>query len=161
MDLLKLLLGFAKVVLCISRPLQKKQAEVWPDFKARWSFCFEVKVANESKYSMLWVSCACGNVKLNKSFLLQIRQFFKFSAFVRSAHLSGLLHRYIFSHILFILLLCSTTVPNMKLIIEVLALYASRCNGRAQSFMLIYIAHYSFVLCLYFAIWRFPSNLNC
>ena len=32
------------------------------DFKACWSFCFELKVLNESKYSMSWVRCAFGNV---------------------------------------------------------------------------------------------------
>ena len=32
------------------------------DFKACWSFCFELKVLNESKYSMSWVRCAFGNI---------------------------------------------------------------------------------------------------
>ena len=27
-----------------------------------WSFCFELKVLNESKYWMPWVRCGCGNV---------------------------------------------------------------------------------------------------
>ena len=31
-------------------------------FKACRSFCFELKVLNESKYSMPWVRCAFGNV---------------------------------------------------------------------------------------------------
>ena len=62
MDLLKLLLRFVKVVLCISCPLPKKQAEVWPSFKACWSFCFKLKVSNESKFSMPLVRCALGNV---------------------------------------------------------------------------------------------------
>ena len=32
------------------------------DFKACWSFCFELKVLIESKCSMPWVRCAFGNV---------------------------------------------------------------------------------------------------
>ena len=32
------------------------------DFKACWGFCFELKVLNESKYTMPWVCCALGNV---------------------------------------------------------------------------------------------------
>ena len=32
------------------------------DFKACWSFCLELKVLNESKYSMSWVRCAFGNI---------------------------------------------------------------------------------------------------
>ena len=36
------------------------------DFKACWSFCFEQKLLNQSKYSMLWVRCAFGNVLLFK-----------------------------------------------------------------------------------------------
>ena len=31
------------------------------DSKACWSFCFEVKVLNESKFSMPWVRCAFDN----------------------------------------------------------------------------------------------------
>ena len=31
------------------------------DFKACWSFCFELKVLNESKFSMSWGRCAFGN----------------------------------------------------------------------------------------------------
>ena len=32
------------------------------DSKACWSFCFELKVLNESKYSTPWVCCYFGNV---------------------------------------------------------------------------------------------------
>ena len=32
------------------------------DVNACWSFFFELKVLNESKYSMPWVGCAFGNV---------------------------------------------------------------------------------------------------
>ena len=53
MDSLKLLHGFVKVVLCISRPLLNKTK---PRFKAFWSF--EQKVLNMSEYSMPWVRCA-------------------------------------------------------------------------------------------------------
>ena len=58
----KLLNGFVKV-LCIPRPLPKNKArdKFDQDFKACWSFCFEQKVLNESKYSMPWVCCAFGN----------------------------------------------------------------------------------------------------
>ena len=35
--------------------------------KACWSFCFEQKVLNESKYSMPWVHCAFGNVSIRTS----------------------------------------------------------------------------------------------
>ena len=45
-----------KVVLCISCPLPNKtMLEFGQGFKACWSFCFELKVSNESKYSLLWV----------------------------------------------------------------------------------------------------------
>ena len=54
-----LLPGFVKVVLCISRPLPNKtKLKFDREFKACWSFCFELKVLNESKYSMHWVCCA-------------------------------------------------------------------------------------------------------
>ena len=62
-DLLRLLLGFVKVVLCISRPLPNKtKMKFDQDFKVCWSFCFELKVSNEKKYSMPWVRCAFGIV---------------------------------------------------------------------------------------------------
>ena len=50
-DLLRLLLGFVKVVLCISCPLPNKM-KFDQDFKVCRSFCFELKVLNESKHSM-------------------------------------------------------------------------------------------------------------
>ena len=47
MDLLKLLCGFVEVVLCISRPLSNRiKLKFDQDFKAYWSFCFELKVLN-------------------------------------------------------------------------------------------------------------------
>ena len=61
MDLLKLLHGIVKVVLCISRPLPNK-TKLDQDFKVCWSFCFQLKVSNEKKYSMPWVRCAFGIV---------------------------------------------------------------------------------------------------
>ena len=63
MDLLKLLRGFVRVVLRISRPLPNKTTLKFDqDFKACWSFCFELKVLNEAKYSVPWVHCAFDNV---------------------------------------------------------------------------------------------------
>ena len=63
MDLLKLLCGFVQVVLRISWPLSNKtKLKFDQDFKVCWSFCFEPKVLNESKYSMPWVRCALSNV---------------------------------------------------------------------------------------------------
>ena len=63
MDLLKLLLGFVTVLLCISCPLPNKTTLKFDqDFKACWSFCFEQKVLNESKHAMLWDRCAVGKV---------------------------------------------------------------------------------------------------
>ena len=63
MDLFKLLHVYVKVVLCISRPLpNKNKLKFGQDFKFCWSFCFELKLLNESKYSMPWVRCAVGNV---------------------------------------------------------------------------------------------------
>ena len=49
--------------LWISRPLPNKtRLKFDQDFKACWSFCFEIKLLNESKYSLPWVRCAFGNV---------------------------------------------------------------------------------------------------
>ena len=51
MDLLMLLRGFVKGVLCISRPLPNKTRLKFKQlFKDCWSFCHELKVLNESKY---------------------------------------------------------------------------------------------------------------
>ena len=59
MDLPKLIYGFAKVVtwvlskfvLCFSCPLPNKTSLKFDhDLKACWSFCFEMKLLNESKY---------------------------------------------------------------------------------------------------------------
>ena len=59
MDLFKLLHGFVKVVLCISCSLPNKtKLKFEQDFKAFWCFCFQLKVLNDSKYSMPWVRCA-------------------------------------------------------------------------------------------------------
>ena len=57
MDLLKFLHKFC---LCISRTLPIK-LKFDLHFKARWSFCFELMVLNESTYWMPWVRCAFGN----------------------------------------------------------------------------------------------------
>ena len=49
MPFFKLLHGFVKVVLCIPRSLPNKtKLKIKQDFKACWSFCFELKVLNES-----------------------------------------------------------------------------------------------------------------
>ena len=49
MDLLELLHGFVKVVLSIFCPLpNKNKLKFEQDFKACQSFCFELKVLNES-----------------------------------------------------------------------------------------------------------------
>ena len=62
-DLLKFLCVFFKVVLCISCQLSNKiKLKFDHNFNACLSFCFELKVLNESKYSMPWVCCAFGNV---------------------------------------------------------------------------------------------------
>ena len=53
MVLFKLLPGFFKVVLCICSPLPNKtKMKFDQDVNACWSFFFELKVLNESKYSM-------------------------------------------------------------------------------------------------------------
>ena len=58
LDLSKLIHGFAKVFLCISRPLANKtKLKFDQDFIAYWSFCLELKVLNKSKYSNPWVRC--------------------------------------------------------------------------------------------------------
>ena len=62
MDFSKLLHGYVKVVVCVSCPLRNKtKLKFEQDFKACWSFCFELKVLNESNYSMPWVCCAIAN----------------------------------------------------------------------------------------------------
>ena len=69
MDLLKLYHGFVKVVLCISSPFpHKKKLKFGQDFKFCWSFYFELKVLNESNYSIPQVHCAFGNVFINSKF---------------------------------------------------------------------------------------------
>ena len=61
MDLLKLLRGFVPCIcsMYFSPFAKQRQAEVLPRSQ---SFCFELKVLNESKYSMPWAPCAFGNV---------------------------------------------------------------------------------------------------
>ena len=69
-DLSKLLHGFVKIVTWIWRSFSmfprllpnKTKVMLDQDFKACWSFYFEIKLLNESKYSMSWVRCAFGNV---------------------------------------------------------------------------------------------------
>ena len=47
----------------ISCPLPNKtKPKFGQDFKACWSFCFELKMLNELKYTTSWVRCALGNV---------------------------------------------------------------------------------------------------
>ena len=71
MNLSKLFRGFVKVAdawICqscsmYSSPFAKKNKLKFDQHsKACWSFCFELKVLNESKFSMPWVLCAFGNV---------------------------------------------------------------------------------------------------
>ena len=65
----KVLQGFVKVVLCFSRSLPNKtKLKFDQDFKAHWSFCFEIKLLNESKYLMPWTLCALGNICILNSF---------------------------------------------------------------------------------------------
>ena len=63
----KLPLGFVKVVKWICQsccmyfsPFAKHKFD--RDFKACWSFYFNLKFLNEWKYSMSWVRCALGNI---------------------------------------------------------------------------------------------------
>ena len=64
MDLSKLLHGFVYVFTRIHPSCfmyflpNKAKLEFNQDFKASWSFCFDLKVLSESKYSMPWVRCA-------------------------------------------------------------------------------------------------------
>ena len=58
MDLSKFYILFA---LC-----QKSKLKFNQDSKACWSFCFELKALNESKFSMHWVHCAFGNTLIHK-----------------------------------------------------------------------------------------------
>ena len=64
--LLKLLLGFVKlskfVWICISCPLPNKtKLKLDQVLKACWSFCFELKVLSDLKYSMPFVRSTFGN----------------------------------------------------------------------------------------------------
>ena len=61
MDLFWLLHGSVKVVSCISRLPNKTKLKFDQDFNACWSLCFELKVLNESKYSMPWLRCSFAN----------------------------------------------------------------------------------------------------
>ena len=54
------------IFTCWNNKQTNKKAEVWPNLKACWSFCFELKVLSESKYLMPWVRCAFGNVFKSK-----------------------------------------------------------------------------------------------
>ena len=73
MDLSKLPHGFVKFVTWIcqscSRPLpNQSMLKFYQDFKACWSFRFELNVLTESRYLMPWVLCAFGNVSLSTPF---------------------------------------------------------------------------------------------
>ena len=47
-------------------PFAKKNKQKFDqDFKACWSFCFELKVLNESKFSMPWPLCLWQYIKTN------------------------------------------------------------------------------------------------
>ena len=73
MDLFKLLHIFVKVVLCFSRSLPiKTKLKFAQDFKACWSFCFEIMLLDESDYSMPWVRSPC-TIVWNQVFLAPIR----------------------------------------------------------------------------------------
>ena len=63
---LKVLHGFVKIFLCISRPLPNK-TKLKFDPKIYWSFCFKIKVLNKSKYSMPWGRCSFGKVFFSSS----------------------------------------------------------------------------------------------
>ena len=56
--LLKVLHGLVKIVLCISRPLPNKTKIS----KLVQASAFELKVLDESKFSMPWIPFAFGNV---------------------------------------------------------------------------------------------------
>ena len=70
MNLSKPLQGFVKVFtgICQSYSIffspfgKQNPAEMWPRLKVCGSFCSEIKLLNESKYSMPWVRCAFNNV---------------------------------------------------------------------------------------------------
>ena len=48
-------------------PFAKKNKQKFDqDFKACWSFCFELKVLNESKFSMPWPLCLWQCIKTNR-----------------------------------------------------------------------------------------------
>ena len=63
MDLTWLLKRFDKVVQHISRPLQNKtKLKVDQEFRACWSFCFQLKALSQSSHCLPWVRCAFGNI---------------------------------------------------------------------------------------------------
>ena len=70
LDFLKLLHGFVKIDTWISLSCYTGDSRLLYIYflpcakqnQAFWSFCFELIVLNESKYSMPWVRCAFGNV---------------------------------------------------------------------------------------------------
>ena len=64
---------FVKLVTCFSRYMPNKtKLKFDQDFKACWSFCFELAVLSESKYSMPWVRCAFGHVYLYQSMICSV-----------------------------------------------------------------------------------------
>ena len=70
---LKLLHGFFKVFYaCLALVPNKTKLKCDQDLLAYWRFCFELKVLNESKYSMPRVCCAFGNVCNTNSLCLII-----------------------------------------------------------------------------------------
>ena len=62
LDLSKLPHGFVKITWVCQSCSNKTKLKFDQDFIVCWSFCFELKVLNELKYSMPWVCCALSNV---------------------------------------------------------------------------------------------------
>ena len=72
MDFSKFLHGFVKVVLCISRPLPKNQAEVWPTFQNLLKLLFWT---NGVEWVKAFGPCAFGNVSFSIFCSLQMLKF--------------------------------------------------------------------------------------
>ena len=62
LDLSKLPHGFIKITWVCQSCSNKTKLKFDQDFIVCWSFCFELKLLNESKYSVPWVRCGFGNV---------------------------------------------------------------------------------------------------
>ena len=55
-------MDFSKLFFFYLPFAKQNEAEVWLRFQILWSFCFELKVSNESQYSMPLALCTFGNV---------------------------------------------------------------------------------------------------